>query len=105
MSGIGRKFTAAAVAMSLVAVPTAAIGAAPAAPASMAAPANPWITLSAMTTGSSAASTAAAQDGYDDGGIPIFPLVVMLATIAVAVYILVKDDDGGRLEGLPISPS
>lgn len=109
MSGFGRKITAAAVAMSLCAVPTAAIGAAPIAPAASApvaaAPASPWVALSAMTTGSSASSAALAAQGEGDPGFPpIAPLVVILATIAVGVFILVKDDDD-RLDGIPISPS
>lgn len=99
MSGFGRKITAAAVAASLCVVPTAAIGATPAAtpavaPQSATTPANPWLTLSAMTTSSSAASAAAAAQGDPGPGFPpIAPLAVILATIALAVYILVKDDD------------
>ena len=104
MSGIGRNITAAAAAISLCIVPTAAIAATPVASAAAApvaaAPVNPWLALSAMTTSSSAVSSAAAAQGEDgDGGVPILPLAVILATIGVAVYILVKDDSSD-----PISP-
>jgi hypothetical protein len=116
MSGFGRKITAAAVAMSLCAVPTAAIAASPAAPVAMpatavpasqtAAPTSPWLTLSAMTTSSSAATAAAAAEDYDDGPgwPPIAPLIVILATIAVAIYIVTKDDSGD-LHFQPVSPA
>lgn len=110
MSGFGRKFTAAAIAVSLCAAPTAAIGAAPVAPVaatqSAAAPVSPWLTLSAMTTSSSAATTAAAAQGYDDGPgwPPIAPLAVILATVAAMVYILVKDHNG-HFHFQPLSPA
>jgi len=112
MSGFGRKITAASIAVSLCAVPTAAIGAAPAPVAlsqtAAATPVNPWLTLSAMTSSSSAAATAAAAQGDGEPGFPpIAPLVVILATIAVAIYILVKDDDGGHIDidlPEPVSP-
>lgn len=112
MSGFGRKITAAAIAMSLCAGSTAAIAAAP--PATVAATqtastqASPWLALSAMTTSSSALSTAAAAQGYDDDGPglpPIAPLVVILATIAAMVYILASDNDHGGFHIRPISPA
>jgi len=110
MAGFARKLTALAVATSILAVPTAAIAATPAAPRTAAAavnptPANPWVTLSAMTsTSSSATSAAAAQDDGDGPGFPpIAALVVILGTIALAVYILTKDDDDEPL-GFPVSP-
>jgi len=106
MMGFGRKITAAAIAFSLCAVPTAAIGASPTpavAPVA-AAPASPWLTLSAMTTSSSAATSAvAAQDGDGGPGFPpVVPLVIILATVALAIYILTKDDNDGDFS--PISP-
>ena len=112
MSGFGRKITAAAIAISLCAVPTAAIGAAPApaaiVPVSTTAPASPWLTLSAMTGSSSAATAAALRHEEGHAGFPPLPvLAVILATIAVAIWILVKDDDG-TLDidaGTPVSPS
>jgi len=62
-----------------------------------------------MTTSSSAATTAAAARDYDDRGPgfpPIAPLLVILATIAVAIYILVKDNDGHiGFHPNPVSPS
>jgi hypothetical protein len=60
MSNFVRKFTAAAVAMSLVTIPTASIAATPAAPqaapTAVAPPANAWLSLSAMTANSSSGS-------------------------------------------------
>lgn len=111
MAGFGRKFTAAAVAMSLCAIPTVAIGATPSAPAApLSAPAasSSWLTLSAMTSSSSAA-TAAAADQYDGdrraGFPPIASLAVILATIAAAIYILVKNDHGHVDLPIPVSPA
>ncbi len=111
MSGLARRLTAAAVALSLCSVSTVAIAAAPAPPiaaspaATTAAPTNSWLTLSAMTTSSSAASSAAAAQYANDGrpGFPPWPvLAVILATIGLAIYILAKDDDGDL--DIPISP-
>ena len=114
--GLVRKVTVAAVATSLLFVPTAVIAAAPVAPIAAVTPAavtpstaNPWLALSAMTTSSSsaAAATAAAQDyDVDDDGVgfpPLPVLAVILATIGVAIYILASDDDGD-LDGFDISP-
>ena len=110
MSGIMRKLTATAIAAALIAVPTGAIAASSARPvaapqAATGAPANPWLALSAMTsTSSSAASAAALQDDDRGPGFPpIAPLIVILGTIALAVYILTKDDEDGDGLGLPIS--
>jgi hypothetical protein len=109
MSNIVRKFTAAAVAMSLVTIPTATIAATPAAPVAaaptvVAPPANAWLSLSAMTANSSsAAAAAAAQDDDGPGFPPIAPLVVILATIGVAIWILTKGDNDSDLD-LPVSP-
>ena len=113
MSGFGRKITAAAVALSLCAVPTAAIGATPVAPVvvaqTVAPPTSSWLTLSAMTTSSSAASAAAAQ--ADEGGPgfpPIAPLIVILATIAAAIYIAAKGSGNGEFHlrlPPPVSPA
>ena len=108
MSGIARRITATAVAASLVVVPSGAIAASPAAPRTAAptastAPTNPWVTLSAMTSTSSSAANAALQDDEGPGFPPIAPLIVILGTIALAVYILTKDDDDDPL-GFPISP-
>jgi len=98
MLGFGRKLTAAAVAMSLCAVPTVAIGATPAAPAAVpqaSVQGNPWLTLSAMTTSSSATTAAVAGQGNDGPGFPpIAPLAVILATIAAAIYIAVNNGNG-----------
>lgn len=108
MPGFGRKVTAAAIAVFLCAAPTAAIGAAPAGHVTSPQPAaqiNPWLALSAMTTSSSAASAAAAAQG--DGGPgspPIASLAVILATIATAIYILIKDDHG-HFHFVPLSPA
>jgi len=104
MSGFGRKFTAATIAIALCSVPTVSVAAAPAV-APTAGPTSPWVTLSSMTTSSSAATNVAAEQGYDDGSgfPPVVPLVIILATIAVAIYILTKDDDHGHF--VPVSPA
>lgn len=108
MSGILRKVTAAAVAASMAAVPTGAIAASPAAtpaaaPTSATTPTNPWLALSAMTTSSSASSASLRHEEGHVGFPPIVPLIVILGTIALGVYILTKDDDDEPL-GFPISP-
>ena len=108
MSGFGRKITAAAIAISLFGSPAAAIGATPVAASVVSqtrAGSSQWLALSALTTSSSAATTTAAADEGDEraGFPPIAPLAVILATIAAAIYILLKDDSG-RLD-TPISPS
>ncbi len=103
MPNLVRKLCAAVATVAVVAVPTGAIAAAPPTPtptvqqASSAASTNPWLTLSAMTGSSSSASAAAAaaaSDEDDDDFPPIAPLVVMLGTIALGVWILL--DDGGN---------
>jgi CubicO group peptidase (beta-lactamase class C family) len=103
MSGFARKLTAAAIAMSLLAVPTGAIAGAAPPTAAPTASASPWVKLSAMTSTSSSAAAAAVQGEDGPGFPPIAPLVVILGTIALAVYILTKDDDDEDL-GLPVSP-
>jgi hypothetical protein len=113
MPGLMRNLTAVAVVVSLCAVPTAAIASSPTVPAAVtpaaAAPANPWLTLSAMTTSSSAASAAAAAQGYNEGpGFPPWPvLAVILATIALGIYIVASDDNGHVNVPLPepVSPA
>lgn len=108
MSGFGRNILAVAIAGSLCVAPTASIAAspaasAPAAPATAAAPADPWLALSAMTTSSSAVTNAAAvRHTEDHRAFPILPLVLILATIAVGVWILLDDDDD---KSLGISPN
>ena len=111
MSSLVRKLTAAAVSMTLIAVPTGAIAASPA-PASQptaqqaaaATSANPWLTLSAMTSNSSSAASAAAAQGEPGMGFPpILPLAVILGTIALAIWILVDDDDDDPIIA-PVSP-
>jgi hypothetical protein len=61
-------------------------------------------------TAAASASAAAAQDDGDGGfWSPAWPaLAVILATLAVAIWILVDDDDGGGLDidvGEPVSPA
>jgi hypothetical protein len=107
-----RKLTAAAVAIALIAVPTGAIAAAPAIPqataqqATAAATTNPWLALSAMTSSSSTAASAAAAQGDSGPGFPPIPaLVVILGTIALAIWILAHDEDGDVDFGPePVSP-
>ena len=56
-------------------------------------------------TGSSAATTAAAAQGDPGPGFPpIAPLAVILATIAMAVYLLVKDENP-HFHAEPVSPA
>ena len=110
MSGL-RFFTTAAVIVSLVGVSTTAIAASPvrtsvSAPAATAA--GSWGTLSGMT-GSSAA-TAALQSNDDDrggfGNVSLVALALILATIAVGIYILTKDgDDDLDFNPIPVSPA
>lgn len=114
ISGL-RKLIVAAAIISLVGASTSAIAASNA-PIASPAPtaAGSWSTLAVMT-GSSAATTAVAQrddcDDHDDrddrcGGFwhpPFLSLAVILATIATAIYILLKDDDND-LDTNPISP-
>jgi hypothetical protein len=113
MSGLARKFTASAVAISLAAVPAGGFAAAPApairpmATAAVPYSVNPWLTLSAMTSSSSAAANAAAlqdeDDDDDEMGIPPWPaLGVMLATVALGIYILTID--GGDELDFVVSP-
>lgn len=107
MFGSMRKLTAFAVGISLMSVTTAAVAAAPVpapAPVARTAAASPWVTLGAMNSSSAAAaatSTAAAQDYRDDGmGFPpLIVLAIILATLAVGIWIIVDDDDKD-----PISP-
>ena len=106
-----RKLTAAIVATAMVVVPTGAIASSPppaATPvARQAAPqpaANPWLTLSAMTTTSGAANAMALQDDGGPGFPPIVPLAVILATIALAIWIMVDDDDGDGIDFGPEEP-
>lgn len=108
MSGILRRVTAAAVAASMAAVPTGAIAASPAAtpaaaPTTATTATNPWLALSAMTSSSSASSASLRHEEGHGGLPPVLPLIVILGTIALGVYILTKDDDDEPL-GLPISP-
>ena len=111
MPGFVRKITAAAVAASLMAVPTGVIAAAPGAPgaapaAATAAPANPWLALSAMTSTSSTAATAAAAQGEEGIGFPpIAPLIVIVGTIILGIWIITRDgDDDEDGFDFPISP-
>ena len=111
MTDLARKLLAAAAAVSLIAVPTTASVAATTATAQTAAqtanaPASsPWLTLSAMTSSSSAASNAALQDGEGFVFPPWPVLAVILATIAVGIWILASDDDDSDFIDIePISP-
>ena len=68
---------------------------------------QPWLTLSAMSSSSSASTAAAAataaQDGDYDQGMgfpPLLPLAVILATVAVAIFLLADDTSEDR----PLSP-
>jgi hypothetical protein len=71
---------------------------------------DPWLALSAMSSSSSASTavstTAAAQSdaAYDRGfSAPPWPaLAVIAATLALAIYLLVDDEDD---DGVPVSPA
>lgn len=107
MTGSLGKITAAAVAVALC---TASTGAMAASPATGAASVSPWLALSAMSASStaSAASLAAAQDYDDDersGLPPLAVLAVILGTLALGIYILIKDDDDDLDFRTPISPN
>lgn len=113
MSSLVNKLTAVAVAVTMIAVPTGAIAASPASTpqptaqqAAAATTTNPWLALSAMTSSSSTASVAAAAQGDDGPGFPpIAPLVVILGTIALAIWILVHDEDDDDFFDIePVSP-
>jgi hypothetical protein len=56
-----------------------------------------------MSSSSSTAAAAAAQGDEGPGFPPISPLAVIVGTIILGIYILLKDDDGDPL-GLPVSP-
>lgn len=109
MPNPARTFTAVAAAAAVIAVPTGSIAATPlpqATPqqASAAAATNPWLTLSAMSGNSSSASAAAAAAVQDVDRGPHFPdaapLVVMLGTIALGVWILFKIDEGSKQDNV-----
>jgi hypothetical protein len=97
------KFTASICAAALLMSSSAASAAA--APQSV----DPWLALSAMSSSSSAAvsSTAAAQSdaAYESGfRAPPWPaLAVIIATLALAIYLLVDDDDDDV--NVPLSPA
>lgn len=112
MPSLARNLTAAAAIISLCSVSTVALASTPAGPgigrpAPVASgPSSQWITLSAMTTGSSAASTATDDQVETNIGFPpVAPLVVILATIATTVYLLLRDDHHHFDFELPVSPS
>ena len=107
-----RAFTVATAIISLVGASTSAIAASPVG-ASVSAPAaasaaGSWGTLSAMSGSSAAAAAAVAQDndGRGIGGISWLSLAVILATIAVGIYIITKDDNDDLDFNIPpISPT
>lgn len=119
MLGCGRKLAACAAAISLLSGTGAAVAAqvsrapAPALEANaQAQPANPWLTLSAMTASSSATSTteAATGEAVQVGWPHIAPLSVVLGTIATAIYILLDEDNNKRdettiIHGIGLSPT
>ena len=114
MFGSMRKITAFTAGIALMSVTTGAIAARPApapAPVASTAAVSPWVALGAMnsTSAATAASTAATQDYRDDGmGFPpIAVLAIILATLAVGIWILVDDDEDGDFDFTPdpVSPN
>ena len=105
-----RVLTVAAVVVSMTVASTSAISAAPtgarvSAPAATAA--GSWGMLS-MMTGSSAATAAIRSDGEEGGfGHPaLLSLAVILGTLALAIYIVVKDNrNNNSANNTPISPN
>ena len=109
MPGLLRKITSAAAATALLASPTTAFASSRTA-ATPSASAN-WAMLSAMSSASSSsAALAAAQGDYayrDNRGIPLPVIAVLAATIGLAIWILVHDEDDGDVDfgiGDPLSP-
>jgi hypothetical protein len=109
MPDFARNLAAASAAIALCsasAVATASSAATTSPAPIVSASSNPWITLSALTTGSAATSSAAVAQGEGNvGDPPKEPLAVILATIATAVYILLDDDNDNLDVKLPVSPS
>jgi hypothetical protein len=121
MSAFLRSFTAIALTLSLCSVSTVAVAAptttstVPSSAPIIAAPSSPWLTLSALSNNSAAASAAlAAQDDAHPGFPPLAPLAVILATIAVGAYVAVSDHGTHRsdfvegilaLAGVSVSPA
>ena len=106
-----RALTVAAVVVSMTAASTSAIAAAPTGArvsTSATTAAGSWGTLS-MMTGSSAATAAIRSDDEDRGGFghpALLSLAVILATIALAIYIVVKDNrNNNSANNTPISPN
>ena len=119
MSGARTKLTAAIVAAGLVFTSTAAGAARAAAPAPQAPPTS-WTTLSMLTPsgaiglGGAAAQAAVADNqappppAYAGGGSsfpPIPVIAILLAEVAVAIYILSHHDHGHISLGNPNSPA
>jgi hypothetical protein len=107
MSLVNRnKLTTAMCALALLIGPSAAS----AAPAPS--PVNPWLAMTAMSSSSSPSTAAAAaavaqSDGTYRRGFstPALPaLAVILATLAVAIWLLVDDDDDDNVT-VPVSPT
>lgn len=104
-----RKLTSTALAAALLVSATAASAATRPSSASLQT-ASPWMSLSLLSTSSSAgaATSAAAAQGEDSNFThpPIAPLLVILATLGVMIYIALKDDDSDhRFGSPPVSPT
>lgn len=101
------KLAGVAVALALLASPASVIASTRSVAAPAQSAASAWTTLSTMSSASSTSATLAAAQGdfgYRGRGIPIPVLAVWLATIGLAIWILVHDDDGDSDDGLePIS--
>jgi hypothetical protein len=100
------KLAGAAAALALCFVSTSAVArSAPSskAPAAM----NPWVALSSFDSAAAAAMAAQPGDNDDDSNLgkpPILVLGVILATIAIGTWIVLKDKDKDKAE-VPASPN
>jgi hypothetical protein len=117
MRGINRKWGSAVAAAALV-LSSAPTSAAPAAAAVAPAPASPWLALSMLTPSGSVGLAGAAVQATPAAdnppppppayrGIPTPPIpviVIWLATVATAVYILTKNHHGHGQFPQPNSP-
>lgn len=101
------KLAGVAVALALLASPASVIASTRSVAAPAQTSASAWTTLSTMSSASSTSATLAAAQGdfgyrdRDRRGIPAPVLAVWLATIGLAIWILLHDDDDGNFSFSP----